>query len=331
MILATTECERARKSACKSACESDWELARAKVNLTLRIIGRRADGYHMISSLVAFADFGDRLRLTAPPAEAAGISLGLSGGEAEALGQTAHQDNLVTRAARLILAMAAEQGRPIPPALVLELEKNLPLASGIGGGSADAAAAMRLLDRHFGWGFGLLELSRRAAILGADVPACVLSQNLLMEGIGERLMPLELPAGLGILLVNPRCALPTAAVFAEFARDRRDYSQALALPPNLSELSELSELSQPSRFFDYLRRGGNELTAAACRLVPAIAESLALLAALPGVEYSAMSGSGASCFALFRARELAAAAALHLRQLHPEWWLSFGSLRQAPE
>ncbi|MCX8500614.1 MAG: 4-(cytidine 5'-diphospho)-2-C-methyl-D-erythritol kinase [Alphaproteobacteria bacterium] len=294
-----------------------WEFAAAKINLTLRILGRGADGYHRLSSLVGFADIGDRLRMVATPEARAGFTLRMFGREAAALRQCDPAENLVLRAARSIAAEAERLGFSIPQALGLELEKNLPVASGIGGGSADAAATLRLLNRQFGWEMQPPTLVRLALCLGADVPACLRSRSLLMEGIGEEIQPVRLPTGLSILIVNPRIGLSTAAVFSAFAQDGGDYSPPLSLP---------NSLSRPDCFFDYVRRGGNDLTAAACRLNPAIAESLTVLSSLPGVDYCAMSGSGASCFALFRRRDLGLEAEQQLSRSHPDWWVSFGNL-----
>ena len=305
-----------------NSAEQSWEFAAAKINLTLRILGRGADGYHRLSSLVAFADIGDRLRIVAPPEDRAGFTLSIIGGESTALRQSDSAENLVLRAARSIAAEAERLGFSIPLTLGLELEKNLPLASGIGGGSADAAATLRLLDRQLGWGMEPQTLLRLALCLGADVPACLRSRNLLMEGIGDEIQPVRLPNGLSILLVNPRLPLSTAAVFAAFAQAGGDYSPPLPLPETLS---------RPDRFFDYLCRGGNDLTAAACRLQPAIAECLTVLRALPGVDHCAMSGSGASCFALFLRRDLGLEAEQQLSRIHPDWWLRFGNLYENTE
>ncbi len=180
-------------------------MAPAKVNLYLHVVGRRADGYHLLDSLIAFADIGDRV--TAAPADR--LSLAIGGPEADALGGLG-DDNLVLRAARL-LAEAA--GAPSYGA-ALTLDKRLPVSSGIGGGSSDAAATLRALDRLWQRPLDPTALSALARRLGADTPACLMARPVWVGGIGERLEPAAgLPAA-GIVLANPRRALPTAAVFA---------------------------------------------------------------------------------------------------------------------
>ncbi len=261
-------------------------LARAKVNLSLRVTGRRDDGYHLLDSVVAFADIGDWL--TVEPARA--FSLTITGPFADGL--SAGDDNLVTRAANLL---AADLGRT--PNVAITLEKHLPLASGIGGGSADAAATLLLLQELWGASVDLATLGAR---LGADVPVCLASHSCRMTGIGEVLQPLTLPAA-PALLVNPGVAVPTAAVF-------RAGAGAFSPPIEVPLTSTLAQL---------VLDGGNDLTAAAIALAPEIARVLSALTALPGVRAAAMSGSGATCFALL---DDPATAAATLTALHPHWW-----------
>lgn len=274
------------------------EWAPAKINLHLHVTGRRADGYHLLDSLVVFAEAADRVSL----AEAPGLAL--EGPEAGAL--AAEPDNLVLRAARALAVAAGRAGEAR-----LRLEKNLPVASGIGGGSADAAATLRLLDRHWGLGFGPARLAELAAGLGADVPACVASRPVLMSGIGEVLRPAPALPRCGLLLVNPRLPVPTPAVF----RARRDgFSPPARLPAAWPDAAAMAA---------DLRALGNDLEPAAIGLCPPIAEVLAALRALPGALLARMSGSGATCFALFDSPAEAVAVA---ENLPSGWWRRAGGL-----
>jgi 4-diphosphocytidyl-2-C-methyl-D-erythritol kinase len=280
------------------------EAAPAKVNLHLHVTGRRADGYHLLDSLVVFAGAADTLRARL----AEGLSLHLEGPEASALAGEA--DNLVLRAAR---ALAEAAG--IAPRAALTLVKRLPVASGIGGGSADAAAALRALNRLWGLGWSEGRLAGLALALGADIPACLASRPCVMAGVGELLRPAPPLPGCGLVLANPRIALPTPAVFRARAGGFR---AAAALPE--AGWADAAALARD------LAGWGNDLEAAAIGLCPAVASVLAALRALPGCRLARMSGSGATCFALFDAPEEAAAAAAAL----PEgWWRWGGGLHAA--
>jgi 4-diphosphocytidyl-2-C-methyl-D-erythritol kinase len=279
-------------------------FAAAKVNLLLHVIGRRADGYHLVDSLVAFANIGDRL--TACPSER--LSLALAGPEATSLAEEGER-NLVLRAARLLAECAG-----LPAAATLCLEKNLPVASGLGGGSADAAAALRLLRRLWRLDLDDAQLAQLGERLGADVPVCLHSRSAWVGGIGERIeFAGALPAA-GIVLANPRRKLPTAAVFAARRGGFGAPAPRFAIPADAAGLA--GELA-------YHR---NDLTAAAIALAPEISEVLILLAQLPGALIARMSGSGASCFALFADRQGAARAAAVLAANRPEWWSAAGAL-----
>ncbi|UFN51439.1 4-(cytidine 5'-diphospho)-2-C-methyl-D-erythritol kinase [Roseomonas sp. OT10] len=271
------------------------------MNLFLHVTGQRPDGYHELDSLVVFAAAGDRLRATA----ADGLGLTLGGPEAGAL--AAEPDNLVLRAAR---SLAREAG--IAPAAALHLDKRLPVASGIGGGSADAAAALRLLARF--WGVapasGGLALS-----LGADVPACLASAPLRMAGIGERLSPAPTLPSCGLVLANPRRPLSTPAVFRARAPG---FSSPADLPAGWDSAAALAET---------LRACRNDLEAAAISLCPEVGQVLAALAALPGCLLARMSGSGATCFGLFASPAEAEAAAM---RLPAGWWRWGGGLAGGP-
>lgn len=279
-------------------------FAPAKVNLYLHVLGRRADGYHLLDSLVAFADIGDRV--TAAPSEKIGLTIG--GPEAAGLAGTG-EDNLVLRAAR---ALAARAG--IGAGAALHLEKHLPIAAGIGGGSADAAAALRALSLLWDRPLNAEALTRLTLELGADVPACLAGRSVWVGGVGERIeLAMPLPP-LGIVLANPRRPLPTAAVFGARIGRFRPPGRFAPMPNDAAGLAAA------------LAARRNDLTEAADGLVPAIGAVLDRLAHLPGSLLARMSGSGATCFALFDTP----AGALHARQqlaaAEPGWWSAAGRL-----
>jgi 4-diphosphocytidyl-2-C-methyl-D-erythritol kinase len=275
------------------------EPAPAKINLYLRVTGRRADGYHTLDSLAVFAAAADRVSVA--PADA--VTLRLAGPEAALLAN--EPDNLVLRAARaLAQASGTTQGAAIT------LQKHLPIASGIGGGSADAAAALRALDALWGTGCDAAALRAIAATLGADVPVCVESRAIRMQGIGEILTDAPALPGFGLLLANPRIALPTPAVFK--AR-RGDFSAPAAMPTRLADAAALAE---------WLRPLGNDLQDAAIALCPAVADVLAAIAAQPACLLARMSGSGATCFGIFATAQDASRAAAALPAL---WWRHGGA------
>ncbi len=272
-------------------------FAPAKINLHLHVVGKRADGYHLLDSLVVFAGAGDRISLV-PEGE---LALLIEGPEGLAL--QAESDNLVLRAAR-ILADAAG----IRPYGRLVWQKNLPVASGIGGGSADAAACLRLLAGAWGVEADLMGLAAR---LGADVPVCVQGRPALMQGIGEILRPAPRIPAVGMVLANPRVALPTPTVFK--AR-QGGFSDEAVFPAAWDDAAAMVA---------DLARLRNDLELAAIGLCPEVAAVLAALRALPGALLSRMSGSGATCFALF---ESAGAARLAAEILPKNWWRWGGGL-----
>jgi 4-diphosphocytidyl-2-C-methyl-D-erythritol kinase len=279
------------------------EPAPAKVNLFLHVIGRRADGYHLLDSLAVFTEMGDTLAATAAEA----LSLHIEG--PFAAGLAAEPDNLVLRASR---ALAAQIG--MAPRGRLALHKNLPVASGIGGGSADAAAALRLLCRLWQIAPDAAALARIAAGLGADVPVCLASRASRMGGVGERLDPAPSLPDCGIVLINPGVALATADVF----RARQGGWSAAALLPG-----EWPDAAAMAGDLGALR---NDLQAAAISLQPVIGDVLAALAGAGGCLLARMSGSGATCFGLFANAGAAARAAEALRR--PGWWCWGGALRR---
>lgn len=286
--------------------------APAKVNLSLSVLGRRGDGYHELDSLVAFAGVGDELSLS--PGEPGDMSI--SGPSASGL--STGPDNLVLKAERELREEIAglRSGR-------FHLVKRLPVASGIGGGSADAAAALRLLARLNDLPLSHPALLAAAGRIGADVPVCLEARARVMRGIGEKLGPaLRLPR-LFALLVNPGVAVETAAVF-----------RTLGLQPGQghAEGVEAFKAEEPSpttatELIDVLVATGNDLEPPARAVVPAIGEVLSALSALPGCRLARMSGSGATCFVLFDDCRASAAAAKQLSFQHPGWWVKPTMLR----
>jgi 4-diphosphocytidyl-2-C-methyl-D-erythritol kinase len=283
------------------------EKAPAKINLTLRVLGRRADGYHELESLVAFAGVGDALTF----APGGALTLAVSGPTAQAAGDNA--DNLVLKAARALAGRIA--------GLTLggfALSKRLPVAAGLGGGSADAAAALRLLARANGVALDDPRLMQAAQATGADVPVCLDPKPRLMRGVGDVLSaPLNLPR-LFTVLVNPGVAVSTRDVFAALNLASGRASGGASSPtPLVSE----GWGGEPTAFVAALARERNDLEAPAIELEPAIANVLAVLQALPGCRLARMSGSGATCFGLFPTNAAAAAAARTLRVGYPQWWV----------
>ena len=279
-------------------------LARAKVNLYLHVLGRRPDGYHLLDSLVVFADVGDRIEVAA----ADSLRLAIDGPLAAEV--PGGDDNLVLRAAR---ALADAAGEPRAGAAI-RLTKSLPVASGIGGGSADAAATLRALARLWRVDIDGERLGRLALTLGADVPMCLQAQPVFAGGIGERIDPApDLPA-CALLLVNPRAALPTPGVFA---RRRGPSSQPGQFGTRPADARALAAQLADRR---------NDLTEAAIALVPVIGSVLDALRATPGVLLARMSGSGATCVGLCEDEAAASAAARALAERHPHWWITAASV-----
>ena len=259
------------------------ETAYAKINLALHVRAREPDGYHRIETVFAFCEDGDRLTAL----EGEGLSVAVTGPFAGALGSEA--DNLALRAAR-----ALRERCGVAAGAALSLDKRLPVAAGLGGGSADAGAALRLLRRLWGLSISDEELLDIAAILGADVPACLLSRTMRGEGRGDALQPYPAVdvSGTPVLLVNPRVPLSTAAVFRAWDGVDRGPLEDLAA----------------SR---------NDLEAPAIALVPEIAQ---VLAALSGARLARMSGSGATCFGLYGSEAERDEAAARIAAAFPRWW-----------
>ncbi|MDE1973400.1 MAG: 4-(cytidine 5'-diphospho)-2-C-methyl-D-erythritol kinase [Hyphomicrobiales bacterium] len=283
------------------------ENALAKVNLTLRVIGRRVDGYHDIESLVVFADFGDRL--TFSPGDE--LKLSARGPGAAQAGEG--DDNLVLKAARALIAR-----RPKLAVGAFDLDKRLPVAAGLGGGSADAAAALRLLARVNKIASGDPDLRAAAEATGADVPVCFDPRARIMRGIGELLSaPIALPP-LPAVLANPGVAVATKAVFAGL---KVSSSSGAPLDDDFAERSDRGQLMRE------LAARTNDLEKPAMALAPVIGEVLAALRSFAGCELARMSGSGATCFAIFDSPAAAGAAAKTLAATYPKWWVQPTILR----
>lgn len=288
------------------------DVARAKVNLTLRVVGRRVDGYHELESVVAFADCADTLTFE-PGAELELVTIGPG---AQDCGDSA--DNLVLKATRLLAERV-----PDLKSGSFTLDKHLPVAAGIGGGSADAAAALRLLAGLNGLAFDderLIEAARRT---GADVPVCLPSAACVMTGVGENLTPLALPR-LPAVLVNPRVPVATKDVFA--ALGLRAGQLTVGPADVLSAPAWPAVGASPDDWIKALAAGRNDLEPPALKVEPIVGEVLAALRAAAGVKLARMSGSGATCFALFGSDADADAAAKVISAAHPGWWVHAGSL-----
>lgn len=279
------------------------ETAFAKVNLALHVRDRRPDGYHALESLFVFAKDGDFLSGSLGHGEE--ISLTLDGPFGKVLGSGT--DNLVMRAARALQDHLGEAR-----GAVLKLTKNLPVASGIGGGSADAAAALRLLNRLWDAQLPGAELERIGLRLGSDVPACVSSVTQMVRGRGEVLEPLDVQGleGTAMLLVNPGVGVSTADVFSRWDRLDRGPLTAAVLD-------------------DVIATARNDLEPAAIAVAPVIADVLSLLRKQAGVRLARMSGSGATCFALFNDSGEGAAAARAISAMQPRWWVMETEIRRA--
>ncbi|MBK8175137.1 MAG: 4-(cytidine 5'-diphospho)-2-C-methyl-D-erythritol kinase [Rhodospirillales bacterium] len=287
----------------ENANERVVELAPAKVNLYLHVIGRRADGYHLLDSLVVFASIGDRIEVRL----ADRLCLSIEGPFARDI--PADEDNLVVRAARMLAAAAG-----IAPAVAIRLDKRLPVAAGIGGGSADAAATLRALLRLWRLDAAIMDLDRLALSLGADVPMCLAGRPVFVGGVGEVIEAAPHVPACGLVLVNPREALPTPRVFA--ARHGA-FSAPARLVVQARDAAELASM---------VAERHNDLTRAATTLVPTIATVIERLSAMPGVLLARMSGSGATCFGLCADADTASDVSRDLKRRHPEWWIEPASV-----
>jgi 4-diphosphocytidyl-2-C-methyl-D-erythritol kinase len=324
--------------------KSESTLAPAKINLTLRIFGRRADGFHELESLVAFAPFGDRLTFWPDGS----LDLKVSGPMAAGAGPLA--DNLVLRAARALAERI--EGLSLGRFVLL---KRLPAGAGLGGGSADAAAALRLIAKANGLGVDDRRIHEAARATGADIPVCLDPRPRVMRGIGEILSdPLVLPK-LGILIVHPGLALPTGPVFKALGLAPGEQLAARSppcSPPPCGEGSGVggggggtavphgtpphpspppqggreSQAANRDALLAWLASERNDLEKAAISIVPEIADVLSAIAGLAGCRLARMSGSGSACFGLFDSARAATAAAKRLAAARPSWWVRAGLL-----
>jgi 4-diphosphocytidyl-2-C-methyl-D-erythritol kinase len=285
----------------------------AKVNLTLRVNGRRSDGYHDLESVVAFADCADRLTLT-PGSD---LNLKTTGPLAEACGDTS--DNLVLKAARLLAERV-----PGMKAGSFSLDKVLPVAAGIGGGSADAAAALRLLSQLNGLALDDPRIIEVAKLTGADVPVCVNSRSCVMTGVGETLEPLSLPK-MPCVMVNPGVPVATKDVFKALGL-RNGELLVGATDVLLRDRSWPDKEASLEDWVEALAASSNDLEAPAMRVQPVIGEVISALNATNGAWLARMSGSGATCFAIYENTAEAGRAAEKLRRDHPKWWVHAGTL-----
>ncbi len=289
------------------------EEARAKVNLTLRVIGRRVDGYHDLESVVAFADCADRLTLKPGPK----LKLTVSGPRAQDCGELA--DNLVLKAVHLL-------GERVPDLRSGEfkLDKVLPVAAGIGGGSADAAAALRLIAQVNELGLDDARILEVAGLTGADVTVCLSPHACVMTGIGETLSPLALPK-MPCVLVNPRVPVATANVFTTLGL-RHGELLVGATDILLQDPIWPDDGASIDEWIEAFADIGNDLEKPAMQLQPVIGELLSELGSAEGARLARMSGSGATCFAIFNDDAEAQRAAQAIQLAHPLWWVHAGAL-----
>ncbi len=275
------------------------ELAHAKINLTLQVLGRRPDGYHELESLVTFADIHDVVTLD----PGTGGSVTVAGPFASYIGG----ENLLVRAMTLLRGADAR--------VVLgsvRLDKQLPVAAGLGGGSADAASFLRAVKQANGDRADTIAWSDIAARLGADVSVCLGARPAFVWGIGEKVAPVRTLPSTNAVLVNPRLPLATADVFKALAAAPLAAVRRKPVAPDLSRLVDLVA---------YMRAHGNDLERPAMALLPAIRDVKAALEAEPECRLAAMSGSGPTCFGIFADQDQAAAAAARIASIHPEWWI----------
>lgn len=283
--------------------------APAKINLFLHVTGRRPDGYHLLESLVAFTEYGDTLVAEASDT----LDFDIEGPFAAGL-RAERQDNLVIRAARVLRAASGHRR-----GVHFHLDKRLPVASGIGGGSSDAAAALRLLAELWGEDPATEDFQEFALTLGADVPVCLAARPAMMTGIGDVVTPVAPLADCGVVLVNGGSAVPTPAVFK---------SRTGAFSPTMGwdgaeSFDALVDLLEPRR---------NDLTNAAIGVSPVIADVLRALSNSDGCSLARLSGSGGTCFGLYPDRNVAVRAAELLSRQHPDWWVvATGFLSATPE
>jgi len=275
-------------------------LAPAKLNLTLHVTGKRADGFHLLQSLVMFADVGDVISVQ----KSGNWSLQIAGRYAPLLQAEALENNLISRAAQA-LSVAGN----VPCHAAVTLEKNLPIGAGLGGGSADAACVLKALNVHWQLGFSMQKLAAIGAPLGSDISACIHGAPLWMEGVGERISQCYIPFDIPVLLVYPNIHAATQTVYGALTEP---YDGATSL---------LNAFNSRDELFAFLRASHNRLQAPAISLQPEITALLTSLEALPNAKICRMSGSGSACFALFDSPEHTAQACEMLRLRYKEYWI----------
>lgn len=285
---------------------SHYVVAPAKVNLFLHITGRKDDGYHVLESLFAFTKRGDILHFR----DSETLTLSLVGPGADALAEIDPETNLVMKAARLLSGRAVGN-----PHVAMELEKNLPPASGIGGGSSDAAAALIGLNALWQCGLSEQALAELALEIGADVPACLAAKPQIVRGIGEKTERAKLGWSAGIVLVNPRKPVSTPQAFAGF----KQFRDARSLPPFDVAISDLNKVVTDLSMLDVVT--SNSLQDPATQLCPDIMEIEWFLRQNSQYELLRMSGSGATVFALYHDKQAAEAVARRVREHSPNWWV----------
>lgn len=280
-------------------------IAPAKINLYLHLTGRRDDGYHLLDSLFAFTKFGDVISIT--PADK--LSLTIDGQFSNALFFESIEDNLIYRAARML-----QKRCDVICGASIRLTKNIPVGSGLGGGSSDAAAVLKGLNQLWNLQLDLKTLCELGLNLGADVPACITHQSAIVRGIGEFIVPIALPfQSSPALLINPNQPLSTRDVFTCYKKAGVPLTVACDTPPPTS--------SNWKTLLEFLHRSCNDLESSAIQLQPAIQVLLDTLTKLSGCELARMSGSGATCFALFDTVESMQCASLILRETFPTYWI----------
>ncbi len=305
-------------------------FAPAKVNLFLHVISRRSDGYHELESLIVFVDVGDRLSIVPGGA----FDVVIDGPFADTLADEPVSDNLVHRAGRLLMARSGHarvdgvggsgSKTAALPGGVLRLEKNLPVAAGLGGGSADAAAALRLLKDHWSISLPEKDLHEMGLSLGADIPVCLESRPAFVTGIGETIEPAPALPEIWAVLVNSGTPVPTGKVFKGLDPERLAGKPGPGVAPEaFRETGDLVKALAHTR---------NDLEASALKVAPDIADVLALIARQSGCALARMSGSGGTCFGLFPTQTEALAAVEGITQTQPGWWAKAGRiLNGAPQ
>lgn len=278
-------------------------LTRAKINLHLHITGRAENGYHLLDSLVAFTSIADDIQIT--PSDKFQLNIT---GNTNLSAACAEQDNLITRVTRLLA-----EHQDIQPHVQINLTKNIPLAGGLGGGSADAAATLLLLQDI--WNISSDDIIQNIATkLGSDIVACLYNGPVIMRDTGNTILPAPTMPEIYGVLVNPNVACSTPEVYQIYAQSNQDFSEDIQFPEMFSSINELTDfLNQHTR---------NDLTDAAIKVAPVIRTVLDELADTPDCLLARLSGSGATCYGLFETDNKAQEASLKLKTLHPEWWIA---------